>query len=308
MRFSSPLLAALALIPGALAATPTDAFEAYWNQGKGEITRYALTQSRYGERHEGDAVLIFVTEPFSRSKQVKLDDWARAGADRVDVLKLNFTKKFLTGIYPYSLMLSVFTPIDAKDSPRTLKTTMSGQEWCGQAFTQLNLQPNGRYRLRAFSYFESDGDEDRSLPAAFLEDELWTRVRLAPEALPTGDFPVLPGSLASRLLHQPLAVRPANGGFVEPDAAVLAKRFGPQAPRAYRLAYSDGDRRALTIYFDREFPHGIAGWDEVWTSPRGGEPNRTEATRTATVLTPYWREHGNADRARRSELDLSTER
>src|SRR5205823_4959911 len=112
-----------------------DQFRKYWQQGKGEITRYKLVQSRYGELHDGDAVLIFVTEPFSRSKQVKLDDWEHAGSDLVEVLKLNFTKKFVTGIYPYSLMLSIFTPVDAS---HTLKTSMTGQEWCGQVFSQLN--------------------------------------------------------------------------------------------------------------------------------------------------------------------------
>lgn len=304
MRFFPLLCISVALTAGARA---DERFDAYWNQGKGELTRYALIQSRYGEQHEGDAVLVFVTEPFSRSKQVKLDDWANAGRDRVDVLKLNFSKKFLTGIYPYSLMLSVFTPVDAAANPRTLKTTMSGQEWCGHVFSQLNLR-NGRYHLRGFSYFESDGDEDRTVPAAFLEDEIWTRIRLAPDALPTGDFPVLPGSFANRLLHQPLAVRPARGGFVDADAAVLKARFGDVPLRAYRLSYAGGDHRELTIYVEKNFPHGIAGWDETWTPRRGGPEQVTRATRTATLLTPYWSEHGNADRELRAKLDLSTAR
>nr|MBC8451166.1 hypothetical protein [Planctomycetota bacterium] len=57
-------------------------------------------QARYGEVHAGQAVLIFVTEDLSRSKQVKLDSVAGAGDDRVPVLKLNLTKKFDTGVYP----------------------------------------------------------------------------------------------------------------------------------------------------------------------------------------------------------------
>src|SRR5215210_8830124 len=159
-----------------------DEFRAYWNKGKGEITGYKLTQSRYGELHEGDAVLLFVTEPFSRSKQVKLDDWEHAGSDSVNVLKLNFSKKFLTGIYPYSLMLSTFTPIDSAESPRTLKTSMTGQEWCGHVFTQLNLHDD-QYDCAGFSYFASEGDTRQQLPAVFLEDEVWSRIRLNPEKL-----------------------------------------------------------------------------------------------------------------------------
>ncbi len=88
------------------------AFEGYWSKGQAEITSYVLDQSRYGEIHPGNAVLIFVTEDFSRSRQVKLDRPERAGEDRARVLKLNLTKKFATGVYPYSLMSSVFTPLD----------------------------------------------------------------------------------------------------------------------------------------------------------------------------------------------------
>ena len=49
-------------------------------------------------------VLIFVTEDFSASKQVKLDRPEKVPSDAVKVLKLNATRKFNTGIYPYSIL------------------------------------------------------------------------------------------------------------------------------------------------------------------------------------------------------------
>ena len=51
----------------------SDRFSVYWNQGKAELARYELQQVRYGEIHQGDAVLIFVTEDFLKDKQVKYD-------------------------------------------------------------------------------------------------------------------------------------------------------------------------------------------------------------------------------------------
>ena len=45
----------------------------YWYQGKAEISRFELQQSRYGEVHQGDAVMIFVTEDFRTDIQVKLE-------------------------------------------------------------------------------------------------------------------------------------------------------------------------------------------------------------------------------------------
>ncbi|HEY6064603.1 MAG TPA: hypothetical protein VIY96_00515, partial [Thermoanaerobaculia bacterium] len=87
-----------------------DPFGRYWYQGKAELTRYKLDQARYGEMHPGEAVLIFVTEPFLPDRQVKLE---RGDPSRgVTVLKLNFVRKFFTGMYPYSLMTSTFTPVE----------------------------------------------------------------------------------------------------------------------------------------------------------------------------------------------------
>lgn len=87
-----------------------ETFGQYWYKGKAELNAYELEQYRYGEKRDGEAVLIFVTEDFSREKQVKLDNPQRQKQDAQKVLKLNLTKKFVTGIYPYSMMLSVFTP------------------------------------------------------------------------------------------------------------------------------------------------------------------------------------------------------
>src|SRR5262245_19023266 len=79
-----------------------DQFHGYWYQQKAELARYALSQARYGEIHKGESVLIFVTEPFWKDKQVKYEFGDKT--DSLSVLKLNFTRKFYTGIYPYSVM------------------------------------------------------------------------------------------------------------------------------------------------------------------------------------------------------------
>ncbi|NQZ77347.1 MAG: hypothetical protein HRT61_14775, partial [Ekhidna sp.] len=158
-------------------------FNDYWYAGNAELTSYELQQSRYGEIHSGEAVLVFVTEPFSKKKQVKLDDWRDQSPDNVSVLKLNMTKKFLTGIYPYSMMMSSFTPVSYDSYPDAIKVTTSSQEWCGHTWMQLNLEEES-YRIRGFSYFETEGDVDLSVSKVLLEDELWSRLRLNPKTLP----------------------------------------------------------------------------------------------------------------------------
>ena len=104
-------------------ASLSEDFKAYWYQGKAEVSRYALTQARYGELRNGDAVMIFVTEDFLTDEQVKYE--GGSNGPRTGILKLNMLEQFNTGIYDYSLMTSVFTPVDGS---RTLKTTCSVQD------------------------------------------------------------------------------------------------------------------------------------------------------------------------------------
>jgi len=114
----------------------------YWYAGEAEITSYKLTQARYGEIHSGHAVLIFVTEPFSTKTWTKAD---QPTATDVSVMKLNFTKKFNTGIYPYSMMTSTFLPVDG--AVNSLKITSSSQEWCGH--TYMEMKNKSKYEFKS---------------------------------------------------------------------------------------------------------------------------------------------------------------
>jgi len=133
------------------APNSTENFKKYWYAGKAELTHYHLEQARYGEIHSGDAVLIFVTEDFLGDKQVKYERGPRPENLR-SVMKLNFTRHFFTGIYPYTMITSVFTPVDVQNAS-ALKVSSSTQEWCGQTYMQLN------YKGILHSYFQSEADQ-----------------------------------------------------------------------------------------------------------------------------------------------------
>ncbi len=288
------LLGACLGLPATFAAAGDD-FSDYWYQGKAEITSYALEQARYGEIHPGQAVLIYVTEDFSRKKQVKLDNPGAAGDDRVKVLKLNATRKFSTGLYPYSMMTSVFSPLDDPEDPRTLKVTTSSQEWCGHTFTQLNRTDKG-YLVLGLSYFESEGDETIKLEGALTEDQIWTTVRLDPAKLPIGRVKLIPGTIVQRLKHLPWGVANATG-TLEPA--------GDDGVAAYTLTYTDIDR-TLTIRFREAFPHEIEGWEESYRSGWGARAQRlrTKAAKIERVMSDYWTKNRVVDGALRAELGL----
>ena len=263
-------------------------FNSYWYQGKAEINSYDLQQYRYGEKRDGEAVLIFVTEDLSRSAHVKLDDPENAGRDAIKVLKLNKTKNFITGIYPYSMMLSVFTPV--YESLSSLKLTASSQEWCGHTFTQLNS--NGAiYRGRLFSYFQQEGDQTFSV-SAMPEDDLWTLIRLDPQAIPTGETALIPGLLYQRLVHTPVQAEMA-------EITMTTKAGGLQE---LKVEYVDLNR-TLKIIFREKFPYEILKWEEIQTIDGEGE-EVTVATRKEVKLIDYWTKNTNEDIKLREELKL----
>ena len=271
-------------------------FGDYWYQGKAEITSYNLKQARYGELHDGDAVLIFVTEDFSAEKQVKLDRPDEAGDDAVKVLKLNALRNFNTGVYPYTVMTSAFSPVDRDRYPRTLKITTSVQEWCGHAFVQLNLQDD-QYRVQQYSYFESEGDRVADLEDAITEDEIWTTIRLNPDDLPTGEVTMIPGTLYQRFDHT--AWRTVNA------TAILMPDAREPETMVYNLVYYPDLNRTLTIRFMRDFPHEIESWEEVEFASDGTTKELvTTAVRNKRLMLDYWTKNSVVDGKLRTELGL----
>jgi hypothetical protein len=266
-------------------------FNAYWYAGEAEIASYSLVQARYGELHTGTAMLLFVAEDFSTEALTKSDG---NNGPKLPVLKVNFEKKFVTGIYPYSMLMTTASPVDVAQHPMPLKVATSCQEWCGHTYTQLDLN-KGHYEMTEHSYFPGEGDSEEKLKAVLPEDALWTRLRIAPDKLPLGKFDLIPGTFFARLRHKPLAVVPATA-TMKADTAGL---------KVYQLDYADGSRQ-LKIWFEEKFPYGIAGWEENYEEGFGPDAKRftTRAVRMHTKKLAYWNNHRNVDRALREEMGL----
>jgi len=254
----------------------------FWFSGA-EINRYELSQMRYGEAHPGHAEFIFVTEPFLTEAQVKNET---GGSPSTDVLKLNALRTFNTGIYSYRTMTSTFQPIDLVAFPHALKTNTTVQDWCGQAFQQLNKTASG-WRGELRSYFQKEGDRDFELGDVYLEDELWIQLRLDPSMLPIGEIDLVPGTVYTRFAHKPIEAK---------KASAMLEVHGKQS--VYTIKYASLPR-TLKIFFDSEFPHIIRRWDEV--EPAGS----TRAVLTHRIMNSnYWSENSAADAPLRKKLGL----
>ena len=225
-------------------------FKEYWYAGDAEITSYELEQARYGELRKGSSVLIYVTEPFLPELQVKAD---RPSTTNVPVLKLNKTKKYLTGIYHYSIMSCTFYPVH--DNQHALKSSLSVQEWCGHVYAQLNNRE--KFEFTSHSYFEGEADEKLTFEKAHLENELWNRIRIHPEGLPQGDISIVPSLEYFRVQHRP----------VQPYAA-KASLSSENGINTYMVEYTETNRK-LSIQFESDFPYQILGWEEEFQSGYG---------------------------------------
>lgn len=271
--------------PTAEPFVPSNTWNDYWYAGKAELSGYSLSQARYGEVHEGKAVLMFVTEDFSTKEHTK------AAGKGVPVLKMNFDKKFLTGIYPYSMLVTAASPVDINRNPHAITVAGSVQEWCGHTFTQFNLEGD-HYQMTEHSYFPGEGDRTGKIPVVWMEDEIWTRIRINPKQLPTGELEMMPGVFYLRLGHKsPEKVLKAKASLVNKEGV-----------QHYTLAYQNG--RTLSIEFEADFPHKILGWEESYPS-MGGRMMITTAKLLKSTRLDYWSRNSNGDRELRRDLGFS---
>ena len=264
-------------------------FNAYWYADKAEIKTYNLTQARYGEFHQGKATVIFVAQPFSKKKGVKPNSYKNT-KDHIPVLKMNLLKKFGTGIYPYSMMLSTFTPI--KEEQGLVKASATGQEWCGHIFSQMNKRGN-QYDVVSYSYFEQEGDRQFKLSDIFTEDEIWSRIRIDYQKLPIGKIEIIPGLYYTRLEQHEF----------EPEKAE-AKLIEGEDKSVYSLWYPEKKRR-LEITFDTKFPHEISMWEETYADKRA--PNKTLTTTAVldqSMNIDYWNYNAAKHEDLRKELGV----
>jgi len=253
------LITVLAVLLSATTAVAGD-FDDYWHDGKAELDGYRLTVSRYGEERTGTAVMIFVTEPFSESKRVKVNDANANPDDTFNVLKLNLVRDFQTGIYDYNTMVSVFSRT-SDFSPA--KISFTSAEWCGHVFENLLFYPDsitGYYH----SYFEGESGPRQleNIAGGIAEDNLFILLRgLKGDFLEPGDkrdVRLLPSVYAGRLTHVPPQWVDA---VIEREAATrkIQVPAGEFSVMVYTITVSGG--RKGTFYVEEVYPHRIIRWE-----------------------------------------------
>jgi hypothetical protein len=276
-------------------------FDARWHDGRAELDGYRYSIVRYGQPRQGQAVTIYVTEPWSRSKRVKVEDASKTPADVFDVLKLNLVRDFQTGIYDYNTMVSLF--VRTQDfSP--VQISFTSAEWCGNVYAKVEFE-NETVSETLFSYFEDEtGTRTLKEPRDGVpEDALFVLLRgLKGAFLGPGEertIPLLSGMLESRLRHQPL----------DWSSALVERAAKPASVQVPAGNWSNA------IYYEVKAANGRTG--QFWVEPDGDmrilkwswtESGRGEASEsgelTGTLRTAYWKENGPGNEKLLPQLGL----
>jgi hypothetical protein len=279
----------------AVKLSQNDEWKKHWYDGNAEVNVYTTAQARYQDIHPGKTVLIFVTEDFLTGKQVKNESYEDKAS--TSVLKTNLIRKFDTGVYDYSIMTSVFTPVDHEKFPNTLKINMTSQDWCGHSFFQLNHE-KGKYRVSQYSYFEKEADEIYSVPDLMTEDELFNQIRFNPEFLPVGNLQILPGIAFSRLSHKEYKAYAATLS----RSPYEGSEFQGNNLEMFQVTFPELDRN-LEIVYESAFPYKIVGWKDTY-AVMSGEKLTSISNLISSKRMPYWSEHDLEDGHLRTELGL----
>ncbi|MEX2379218.1 MAG: hypothetical protein WD530_00625 [Vicingaceae bacterium] len=202
-------------------------------------------------------------------------------------------RKFTTGIYDYSLMSSIFSPINQERNVFPIKITTSSQEWCGHSWIQLNESLH-HYQLQGFSYFEKESDMNKLLPKAITEDGLWNQIRLNPDLIPTGELQMIPSTQYLRLSHQDTKAYLANIQLQLTNDSIKNQLLSIHYPKINRTVH---------IEFETKFPHHILGWSEEKLS--GDTLLTTKAKLKARIKSPYWSQNSLQDSSMRKKLNLT---
>lgn len=270
----------------------SQAFWTHWGDGKAELSGYRIETPRYGEKREGHVALIYVTEALDRRTLVKDDTGSVPEPERLHVIKLNHTLKFQTGIYPYSVMTSVFAPVADYGLERFFpaKISFTAQEWCGHVFQQLKPL-KGRLWSSLASYFSTEGEAETLMDVsgeALYEDALLIQLRELDGPFNGGkDWTgqLVPGLWRTRRAHVPLT----------PVSARITRGTGERKGKPvnrFVLTFGDVER---TYDVERETPRRVLAWSE-------SDGERAELLKTARL--PYWQLNRPGDERHRQALGL----
>jgi hypothetical protein len=216
----------------------------YWKNGKIETTKYDLKEDSISVGEGSLTFNIDYVEGVNKS-------------DSIQVLHSDFTGKIHKENYDYSAMTSAYLPLNLTIRPHAMKVINSVQEPTGNSFLELSQIPKS-YEINAKNTFKEKTKEHFILERKNLEDELWSKVRMNPNDLPTGDIEMIPSFSYWQSVRKSPNIYEAKAELKD----YVGTEFTGKKLKIYTVDYPDL-KRNLLIVFEGEFPFEIVGWKRV---------------------------------------------
>ena len=216
----------------------------YWKNRKIETTKYDLKEDSISV---GEGSLIF---DINYVKGVNK-------TDSIQVLHSDFTGKIHKENYDYSAMTSTYLPLNLTLRPHAMKVINSVQVPTGNSFSTLSQIPKS-YEIESKNTFKEKTKEHFILERKNLEDELWSKIRMNPDDLPTGDIEIIPSFAYWQSVRKSPNIYEAKAELKD----YVGTEFTGKKLKIYSVDYPDL-KRNLSIIFEEEFPFEIVGWKRV---------------------------------------------
>ncbi len=219
-------------------------FTDYWKNSKTETTKYELKEDSISV---GEGSLTFSIDYVEGVNKT----------DSIQTLHSDFTGEIHKENYDYSAMTSAYLPLNLTIRPHAMKVINSVQEPTVNSFLTLSQIPKS-YEIIAKSTFKEKTKEHFVLERKNLEDELWAKIRMNPNDLPTGDIEMIPSFAYWQSVRKSPNIYEAKAELKE----YAGTEFTGKKLKIYNLDYSDL-KRNLSIVFESDFPFEIVGWKRV---------------------------------------------
>lgn len=219
-------------------------FTDYWKNGKIEITKYDLKEDSISVGEGSLTFSIYYVEGVNKT-------------DSIQTLHSDFSGKIHQEKYDYSAMTSTYLPLNLTVRPHAMKVINSVQEPTESSFLALSQIPK-YYEMIAKNTFKEKTKEHFVLERKNLEDELWAKIRINPNDLPTGDIEIIPSFAFWQSVRKSPNIYEAKAELKD----YVGTEFTGKKLKIYTLDYPDL-KRNLSIVFEGAFPFEIVGWKRV---------------------------------------------
>lgn len=215
-------------------------FQKYWKTQDIESTKFILKQ---------DSLIIGEATLSYNLKELGKDQPNGA----ILSLSSNFSQKIIQENYNYSESSTAITPLNTPLYPHALSIVSSSQSNEGTDFLSFQPEPKS-YLFVGRNSVEPEKEIRKITEKGNLEDEIWAKIRMNPDALPQGEIEMIPSLGYWNKIHESPSAQ-------EVKAELKGVENNPKL-KIYSLDYPELKRK-LEITFEANFPFQIMEFRET---------------------------------------------